>query len=129
MVKEKIIFNELYYNNIMAEFGYDPIKFDKIDFLLGTLSCEDLQRRWLCHHDGDVFAKDTTLARNTIVSTGIGLSGVPHAGTLSQILRSITLQNAGIPIHMVLGDLDAYNGKAKPLLESLELAERYKNFV
>lgn len=125
----KIIFDKAYYERVMSEFGYDPLKFGQINFSLGSLSEEDLQRRWLCHHDGDVFAKDHSSGKKAIVSTGFGLSGTPHAGTLSQILRSIALQKAGVPVHMVLGDLDAYNGKAKPLSYTLELAERYREFV
>ncbi|MHA1873837.1 MAG: hypothetical protein ACTSVB_06970 [Candidatus Heimdallarchaeaceae archaeon] len=126
---KNVVFNQEYYENVMNEFGYDPIKFGKINFSLGDLSEEDLQRRWLCHHDGDIFASDFSDGEPVIVITGFGLSGTPHAGTLSQILRSITLQKAGIPVHMVLGDLDAYNGKAKPLSETLELAERYRELV
>ena len=126
---KNVVFNQEYYEHIMNEFGYDPLKFGKINFSLGNLTEEDLQRRWLCHHDGDVFSKDLSDSEPVIVSTGFGLSGTPHAGTLSQVLRSITLQKAGVPVHMVLGDLDAYNGKAKPLSETLELAERYKEFV
>jgi len=109
--KNEIIFNENYYKRVMQEFGYEPIKFSQINFSLGDLNKDDLQRRWLCHHNGD------------------GLSGKPHVGTLSQILRSIILQKAGIPINMVLGDLDAYNGKSKSLDYVLELAEKYQNFV
>jgi len=125
----KKLFDEKYYQNIMEEFGYDPLKFGKIDFSLGNLTEEDLQRRWLCHHSGDIFAKAFKKWEKVIVSTGFGLSGIPHAGTLSQILRAIILQKEGIPINMVLGDLDAYNGKSKPLSETLELAEKYKEFI
>ena len=64
-----------------------------------------------------------------IASTGFGLSGEPHVGTLSQILRSIALQKAGIPVQIVLGDLDAYNGKAIPLKRTIELAKKYKDFI
>lgn len=126
---KEVVFNSGYYTKIMEEFGYNPLEFEKIDFSLGSLTKEDLQRRWLCHHDGATFANSLHKKEKVIVSTGIGLSGVPHAGTLSQILKSITLQKAGIPVNMVLGDLDAYNGKAKPLFEVLELASKYRNFV
>jgi tryptophanyl-tRNA synthetase len=113
----------------MREFGYDPIEFGRINFSLGSLSEADLQRRWLCHHDGDSFAKDISDKKKAIVTTGLGLSGVPHVGTLSQILRSITLQKAGLPVNLVLGDLDAYNGKSTPLSYTLELADRYREFA
>jgi tryptophanyl-tRNA synthetase len=113
----------------MKEFGYDPIQFGKINFSLGTLKEEDLQMKWLCHHDGDTFAHGLSNGEKSIVSTGFGMSGVPHAGTVSVILRSIALQRAGVPVNMVLGDLDAYNGKGRPLKGTLELAEKYKNFA
>jgi len=124
-----VVFDKEYYENIMREFGYNPIEFGKINFSLGSLTEEDLQRRWLCHHEGDRFARDIMANDKGIVSTGLGLSGVPHVGTLSQILRSITLQRAGVPVNMVLGDLDAYNGKAKPLQYALDLVDQYKEFT
>jgi tryptophanyl-tRNA synthetase len=126
--KKEIVFDKRYYNSLMKEYGYNPLEFKKINFSLGRLSKEDLQRRWLCHHDGDQFAKDFMI-KKSIVTTGLGLSGVPHIGTLSQILRSIALQKSGIPVQMVLGDLDAYNGKAKSLNETLKLAKKYKKFI
>ena len=124
-----VVFDKKYYDSIMREFGYDPIEFEKIDFSLRNLKRDDLQRRWLCHHDGNIFSSGLEKGNKSIVATGLGLSGVPHAGTMSQILRSITLQEAGVPVQMVLGDLDAYNGKMQPLKTVLELAERYKKFV
>ncbi|MBS3107648.1 hypothetical protein J4468_01920 [Candidatus Woesearchaeota archaeon] len=125
----KIQFDEAYYNGIMSEFGYDPLKFGKINFSLGKLTEEDLQRRWLCHHDANIYAKDLNEGKKVIVSTGFGLSGIPHVGTLSQIMRSVILQREGMPVNMVLGDLDAYNGKSRSLSETLELVERYKQFI
>ncbi len=128
-IMKQIAFDDAYYAEIMGLFGYDPLRFGRINFSLGTLQDEDLQRRWLCHHEGDIFAKSIQDGKNAIVSTGFGLSGVPHAGTMSQILRSIALQRAGVPVNMVLGDLDAYNGKAKPLAQTIELAKKYEDFV
>tara|TARA_Y100000310_G_scaffold96067_1_gene93839 strand:+ start:2630 stop:3688 length:1059 start_codon:yes stop_codon:yes gene_type:complete len=126
--KKDIVFDKKYYNNLMKEYGYDPLKFEKINFSLGKLSKEDLQRKWLCHQGCDKFSKNLN-KKKSIVTTGLGLTGVPHIGTLSQILKSISLQKAGIPVQMVLGDLDAYNHKAKPLDETLKLVEKYKEFI
>lgn len=123
------MFDENYYVELMKEFNYDPLSFGRIDFGLGKLSSEDLQRRWLCHHDANKFSEDNNNGKKCIVSTGFGLSGVPHAGTLSQILRAIAIHESGIPVNMVLGDLDAYNGKGVPLQKTLELAEKYRKFV
>ncbi|MGV8169196.1 MAG: hypothetical protein ACP5N3_04025 [Candidatus Nanoarchaeia archaeon] len=129
MSQKNVVFDEQYYNRIMKEFGYNPIQFEKINFSLGTLSKDDLQRRWLCHHGGDQFSEDLKKGKKATISTGLGISGPPHAGTLSQILRSITLQKAGIPVNLILGDLDAYNGKSKPLSYTLELTEKYREFI
>lgn len=132
MAKEKeikVVFDKKYYNSLMKEFGYNPLEFEKINFSLGNLKKDDLQRMWLCHHDGKSFAKDLREGRKIIVSTGFGLSGEPHVGTLSQILRSISLQKAGIPVQIVLGDLDAYNGKNIDLKRTLKLAKKYEKFI
>jgi len=126
---KKVVFDKRYYDSIVKEFGYDPLEFEKINFSLGKLTKDDLQRRWLCHHDGDSFSRDLKRGKKIIATTGFGLSGEPHVGTLSQILRSIALQKAGIPVQIVLGDLDAYNGKTIPLKRTLELAEKYKRFI
>src|SRR3989304_9876324 len=126
---EKIVkFDKEYYNSLMKEYSYDPLEFERINFYLGKFSKDDLQRKWLCHHGGDKFAKNFN-KKKSIVTTGLGLTGIPHIGTLSQILRAISLQKTGIPVQMVLGDLDAYNHKAKPLKQALELADRYKKFI
>lgn len=127
--ERKIIFDRKYYDSLMKEFDYNPLEFEKINFSLGKLKKDDLQRRWLCHHDGNSFARDFKKREKVIVSTGFGLSGEPHIGTLSQILRSIALQKAGVPVQIVLGDLDAYNGKAVPIKRTIELAKRYEGFI
>ena len=44
-------------------------------------------------------------------------------------MRAIALQKAGVPVQIVLGDLDAYNGKAIPLKKTLELAKKYRKFI
>lgn len=124
-----IHFDRSYYEKLMGDFGYDPLAFGHIDFSLGTLSDASLRLRWLCHHEGSVFSRAARSAEKVIVSTGFGLSGVPHAGTLSQILRSIVLQRAGVPVQMVLGDLDAHNGKGTPLSRTRELAEQYREMI
>ncbi len=127
--KEKIIkFDKEYYNSLMKEYGYDPLEFERINFSLGKFSKEDLQRKWLCHQGCDKFARNLN-KKKSIVTTGLGLTGVPHIGTLSQILRAVSMQKAGIPVQMVLGDLDAYNHKSKPLKDALKLSKKYKKFI
>lgn len=129
MRNKRIVFDKAYYDSLMKEFGYNPLEFEKINFSLGKLKKDDLQRMWLCHHNGSNFAKHLKNNHKVIVTTGFGLSGEPHVGTLSQILRSIILQRAGIPVQIVLGDLDAYNGKNISLKKTLQLTEKYKKFI
>ncbi|OGH80735.1 MAG: hypothetical protein A3I29_01985 [Candidatus Magasanikbacteria bacterium RIFCSPLOWO2_02_FULL_44_11] len=123
-----IVFNNEYYNSIMKEFGYSPLEFEPISFSLAVMTKEDLQRQWLCHTGGRSFAESLTNKR-AVVTTGFGLSGVPHMGTLAQILKAIRLQQAGLPVQIVLGDLDAYNGKNVRFERTRELAKFYRQFI
>jgi tryptophanyl-tRNA synthetase len=123
------VFDRQYYDAVMKEFNYDSLEFEEISFALGSLSKEDLQRQWLCHMNGASFATALNQGRPCIAATGFGLSGIPHMGTLSQILRAIRLQRSGVPVQVVLGDLDAYNGKNVSLERASELAERYRRFI
>lgn len=124
-----VIFDSLYYNAVMKEFGYSPLEFEQICFSLGSFTKEDLQRQWLCHMNGNSFAEALQAGRQVIATTGFGLSGIPHVGTLSQILKAIRLQQAGIPVQIVLGDLDAYNGKNIQLEHIQEFIEQYRTFI
>lgn len=124
-----LIFGPDYYAKIMHEFGYSPLEFEQISFSLGLMGIDALQQQWLCHTD----VKDIAIAHNNgrrmVATTGFGLSGVPHIGTLTQILKAIKLQKAGIDTQIVLGDLDAYNGKLIPLERTQKLAKQYKGFI
>lgn len=123
----QVIFNHEYYENIIKEYGYDHVKLGEIDFGLGSMTIEEMKSRWVCHCDADRFA-DSDISKS-IVTTGVGLSGVPHMGTLAQIFGAIKLQKAGLIVQIVLGDLDAYNGKNIPLEQTLELAKKYRRFI
>jgi tryptophanyl-tRNA synthetase len=126
---KEIVFDERYYNLVMKEFGYSPMEFEPISFSLGGMCKEDLQRQWLCHVNGRTFADAMDNGKRVVATTGFGLSGVPHMGTLSQILRAIRLQRSGIPVQVVLGDLDAFNGKNVPIGKAKDLADSYRQFI
>jgi len=123
---DKILFNHKYYKNIVTEFNYDDVRVGEINFGLGNMSIEEIRSRWVCHCDAEEFTKST---KKSIVTTGFGLSGVPHMGTLAQIFGAIKLQKAGLDVQIVLGDLDAYNGKNIPLVKTFELAEKYRKLI
>ena len=127
--KTTIKFDDRHYHQIMKKFNYEPSRFSRINFALRSVSEEDLQRRWLCHHDADIASERLANGRKTVVSTGIGISGEPHIGTISQIMRLAYLQKAGIDTNFVLGDLDAYNGKNKDLAYVNELTGKYFEFM
>lgn len=128
-----IEFNATYYKEVLASNGYESLRDEMrpIDFSLGSLTPPDLSLLWLCHHGADAIVKEYEESRKKIkVVTGIGLSGTPHLGTLSQMLKAIKLQQfANLSVKFVLGDLDAYNGKRTPLAYARGLGERVKRFM
>lgn len=125
-MSEAVLFSESYYRNVLSEFGYTPFDLRQFDFTLAGLDQDTLNARYLCHHDGQQYLRAAPDRR--IVTTGFGMSGVPHLATVSHILKMIELQRGGEQCQIVLGDLDAYNGKARPYAEARELAVRYREF-
>lgn len=125
----EIVFGKAYYQEVMQERRCGAYPFEKFNFGLGLMSEQELQRLWLCHVNGLSFKKSLDDGRPVIATTGFGLTGVPHVGIISQILRAIRLQRSGIPVQIVLGDLDAYNGKAAELSSILELIPQYMGFI
>jgi tryptophanyl-tRNA synthetase len=125
-VSNAVLFSESYYRRVLDEFGYAPFDLRRFDFTLAGLNSDTLNARYLCHHHGEQYVHTTRTRR--IVTTGFGMSGVPHMATVSHILKMIELQRGGEHCQIVLGDLDAYNGKAKPYLQVRELAERFREY-
>ena len=123
-------FDEAWYQRVIELHGYHRLGVRPIDFTLPGANVQSLATRWLCHDDGDRFAELVQANHETcIVTTGIGLSGDPHIGTLSQMLRAIFLQRCGLRVQFVLGDLDSYNARGKSLTELVERAEQYRLFI
>lgn len=123
---EAVLFSECYYRQVLAEFGYTPFDLRQFDFSVAGLGADTLNARYLCHHHADLYLE--TAPERRIVTTGFGMSGVPHLATVSHILKMIELQRSGERCQIVLGDLDAYNGKARPYVEVRELAERFREY-
>lgn len=121
-----VLFSEFYYRQVLAEFNYTPFDLRQFDFSVAGLDADTLNARYLCHHHGEQYLSAAPQRR--IVTTGFGMSGAPHLATVSHILKMIELQRGGERCQIVLGDLDAYNGKAKPYAEVRELAERYREY-
>jgi len=124
-----LAFDTNYYRRVIEEHGYSPLEFQEMTFDLPSIEAEVLALKWLCHTGGDAFAEGVRTGKRAIVTTGIGLSGAPHMGTLSQIIRAIFLQRAGLTVQFVLGDLDSYNARNQPLALLDERADQYREFI
>lgn len=123
---DAVLFSESYYRQVLAEFGYTPFDLRQFDFTLAGLDADTLNARYLCHHHGKLYLHAAPQRR--IITTGFGMSGFPHLATVSQILKMTEFQRGGEHCQIVLGDLDAYNGKVKPYTEVRELAERFEEY-
>jgi tryptophanyl-tRNA synthetase len=122
-------FNDRYYQSIISFYNYDPIEVDMVNFSIGEMDKSELLSQWLCHYQGKEFAKKFHQGKKCIVTTGFGLSGPPHIGTISQIMKAIRLQRKRIPVQIVLGDLDAVNGKSIDYSYTQELVGKYRDFI
>ncbi len=133
MNKVDIEIGEEYYKKILSDGGYENMRDEvkPIDFQLGTLKPSDLSTMWFCHYKADKFATIAGQTHNDVLAiTGIGLSGTPHLGTLSQIIKAVKLQKYGrMPVKFVLGDLDAFNGKGTSLSKTKEIGEQTRRFM
>lgn len=121
-----VLFSEAYYRRVVAEFGYTTFDLRQFEFTLAGMGPDLLNARYLCHHDVEQYLGQTPSRR--IITTGFGMSGLPHLATVSHILKMIELQRGGEVCQIVLGDLDAYNGKARPYAEVRELAEQFHEY-
>ncbi len=126
---DNIIFNNDYYQRLLRKARCGSYKFDAINFPIGKISEKEASRLWLCHANAKNFFESVKNGKSAIITTGFGLTGVPHIGIIAQIIRSIRLQQVGIPVQIVLGDLDAYNGKATNLESTLSLVDKYRNLI
>lgn len=124
-----LCFDEDYYQTVIKEHSYNPLAFRPINFGLGALDKDLVRWKWLCHFGGDIFARGFLAGEKCVVTTGFGLSGTPHLGTVSQMLGAIALQEAGVKVQIVLGDLDAYNARLQDLHVVTERAAKYREFI
>lgn len=115
------IYNDNYYAKKIRQYNYDT------DFDLKNVSDLERQKMWIASSNlknGNNLDLDKTL-----VTLGIGINGVPHLGTINQILRAIFLQKRGYYVQIVLGDLDVYGARKISIDEMDELLDTYKNFI
>lgn len=126
-MSETFQYTEKYYTDVIEQYGYDPFSFGRFDFNIGTVTESELNLRYLCHQNAHKYLQ--TPQKKRLVLTGFGMSGVPHLGSISQIIRLISFQDAGENCELILGDLDAYNGRGMPITEANELAHKFREFA
>lgn len=124
--RDPVAFTDSYYQQVIETYGYDEFELDRFAFSLSGMSADELNLRWLCHHHADRFLDVDQSAR--IVTTGFGMSGIPHMGTIAQIIAITRIQQGGERTQIVLGDLDAHNGKGRPLAATRDLADQFSAF-
>lgn len=120
-------FDEQYYRTLMEAYKYAPVHPNLFTFAIGDLTPKNLTSQFLCHVDAERF-RDTP-RHQRIVTTGFGMSGAPHLGTLMQVMRIRTFAQAGENTQIVLGDIDAHTGKRVPYNTACALADRYESFL
>jgi len=129
MKSNELKFNREYYKDLIKKHGYDEIDFEAINFSLNSLNVSALERKFVCHHHGDIFAKNLNEGKRSIVTTGFGLSGHPHLGSISEMLKMIEFQKAGLDTQIVLGDLDSYNARKQSLPIVRKRVESFTDFI
>lgn len=110
---------ESHYATLTTRHGYEGV-----DFGVGDIPPALLARKFITV-DGD--ATDLTDDR-TLLTTGVGMTGPPHLGTVGQILTMTRLQEAGVDVQIVIADLEPYHG-GRSLSRVRALADRFRAFV
>ena len=129
MSEKKDYFNRAYYQQVIQDHGYSDVEFSTVDFALENYDASSMQRRFLCHHNGNKFAEAVRAGEKAIVTTGFGMSGNPHLGTISQIIKISELNRHGMKTQAVLGDLDSYNARNQSLDDARKLAVGFGGYI
>ena len=108
-----------HYETVRRRNDYDPV-----DGAVGPLDAGQ-RRRFVAVDDPGFLRRESPDA--ALVSTGVGMTGPPHLGTVGQILTAVECQRAGLDVQFVIADLEPYHGGA-PLEEVRRLAQRYRSF-
>jgi tryptophanyl-tRNA synthetase len=112
---------------IQNEYGYADVE---DDFRLADDSRPGyFAARFACHDDAAGLAADCPAADIGIV-TGFGPTNSPTAGTLSVMLKAISLQReTGLHTTIVISDLGAWNSRRLDWPQLKRLTERYFGFL
>lgn len=118
-----IKYDNKYYNNIVSKYNYELVE------SLCKKNNLDISSKWYCSYNIKPFLDDIGTNKKQLVIMGIGINGIPHVGTVSQMLNAIYLQKQGFNVQIILGDLDVYGARNKSLKEIKKLIIKYKRFL
>lgn len=112
-------FNEQFYNkNKYSDINISEL-FSNVEFI---------EKMWYTI-DQEMIKKYEKNKSKIIITTGFGISGEPHLGTISQMIKMIYLQKKGYDVQIVLGDLDAYNSRNLSYDKIEKLVLNYKKLI
>jgi tryptophanyl-tRNA synthetase len=112
---------DAHYRETVDRYGYD-----RLTEGLGRIPVGRLRRRFVAVDDRA--AVENAHERETLATTGVGMTGPPHLGTVGQAFNAVALQRAGLDVQFVLADLEPYHAGAD-LGRVRRLADRYRAFV
>ena len=124
------MFTRDYYQRLKQEYDYEyaselsPLEFD----FPSKSTLELFRKKFSLHYGYDEWLSSSNNEKS-IITTGIGLSGPPHMGTIYQIMNAIFFQSLGYKVQFILGDLDSYNSRNKELKYVRTLSQKYKKFI
>lgn len=118
-----IKYDNKYYENIVSKYDYELVD------QLTKNNTVDLENKWYCTYNIKPFLDGIEKNKKQLVIMGMGINGVPHIGTISQMIKAIYLQTQGLNVQIILGDLDVYGARSKSLKEINKLIIKYKRFL
>jgi tryptophanyl-tRNA synthetase len=130
-VGKQVSFDEKYYNNIINAFEYTRNEPGSSDEKLNSSPLASLVTTWAASDNLQPFLETISKTPDdALVVAGIGMSGTPHIGTVAQIHRLHTLASKGIPVQLILGDIDSLASRAKVGVDTTEnLVGTYRKFL
>lgn len=118
-----IKYDNEYYKKVILNYKYDYVT------SFPNISEDEFKEKWLCSYNLNEFIDGVSLKEKSIIIMGIGINGIPHFGTVSQILKAIALQKSGYFVEIILGDLDVYGARSKNIEDVLKLVKKYEKFI
>lgn len=113
-----------HYRTLRSAYGYAPPVTP-----VGPMSREELQARFTCVDNAEAFADSLTTGDPVSMTVGVTPTGPPHVGTFGQFRIAARLQDAGLPVQVVIADLAAVLAGGHPEATVVDRTHRYRAFA